>query len=132
MAAEVPEKNVAEIFRIYYLQLTQTLTSDDITATLYSGGLISVSEKEGIEVEGQSPKPKTAKLLHVAAVQRAINTEPNNTFLKVLNKHQKYKPLVKKIIMDHSEMFICFIGANDCTCYVIVLNIYLAMFHSVV
>ena len=105
MAAEVPEKDVAETFRKQYYQLSETLTPDDITAKLYSRGLISDSEKEDIEVAEVPLKRRTAKLL--AAVQRAINTEPNNfyTFLKMLNGHPKYKPLVKKIIMDHGEMW---------------------------
>ena len=120
MAAEVPKKHVAETFRKKYDLLSETLTPDDITAKLYSRGLISASEKEDIEVAEVPLKRRTAKLL--AAVERAIKTEPDNfyTFLKVLNGHLKYKKLVEKIIMDHGEMFF---GANDCTCNVIVLHV---------
>ncbi|KAL5469233.1 hypothetical protein EMCRGX_G030458 [Ephydatia muelleri] len=97
VAVEVPEKNVAEIFRINYHQLSEALNPDDITAELYSTGLISQAEKDEIEVAGQTKQCKTAKLLD--AVRRAINTKPNNfdTFLNVLNRLQKYRPLVKKI-----------------------------------
>ena len=120
VAAEVPKKDVAETFRLHYYQLSKTLKPDDITAKLYSTGLISQADKGDIEVTGQSLQHKTAKLLD--AVERAINAEPNNfyTFLKVLNRHQIYKRLVQNIIMDHGEMFF---GANDCTCNVIVLHV---------
>ena len=103
MAAEVPKKDVAEIFRLDYYQLSKTLKPDDITAELYSTGLISQAEKDEIEVAGQTEQCKTTKLLD--AVQRAIHSEPNNfcTFLKLLNRHDKYKPLVKNIL-DHGEL----------------------------
>ena len=114
MAAEVPEKDVAEIFRIHYNKLSKTLKPDDITAELYSTGLISKAEKDEIEVAGQTQQCKTTKLLD--AVQRAINTEPNNfdTFLNLLNRHPKYKPLVKNI-EEHGELLSMFF-LHDCAC----------------
>ena len=109
MAAEVPKENVAEIFRKVYATLIETLEADDITPALFSTGLISTVERNGIAVQGQTSQHKTTKLLE--AVQRAIDTEPNNfyTFIKLLNKHRKYTPLVMNI-MERGEL--CFFALS--------------------
>ncbi|KAL5469231.1 hypothetical protein EMCRGX_G030456 [Ephydatia muelleri] len=98
VAAEVPKKNVAEIFRIFYATLSEALVPDEITPALFSKGLISKLEKNEINVQGQTQEQKATKLL--AAVQRAIHAEQNNfyTFLKLLNKHKEYKLLVMNIM----------------------------------
>ena len=109
MAAEVPKKNVADIFRIVYATLTKALVPDEITPALFSEGLISNFEKNEINVQGQTQEQKATKLL--AAVQRAIHAEQNNfyTFLKLLNKHKKYKCLVMNI-MKRGEL--CFFALS--------------------
>ena len=103
MAAEVPKKNVAEIFRHHYSKLSEQITPEDITGKLYSSGLISQHEKEEIQVAGQPKNHMTSKMLD--AVERAIKADDDKfyTFLKLLNVHRKYKRLIKKI-MDDGEL----------------------------
>ena len=73
------------------------MNPDDISAHLRARNVITMNEKADVDLQTFTPQVRMDKLL--AAVQRAINIDPQNyeTFRDILGKEKKYSVLVKEM-----------------------------------
>lgn len=95
---EPPNKDqVFHTWRKFYAELREKVNPSDITAHMYSKGLISSSERDDADNKMHCDVDRMDKLL--PAVERAINIDKNNfyIFLDVLDKVPKHKHLVQTI-----------------------------------
>ena len=77
---------------------------DDVTAKMYSEGLISVTERDGINIPGLTMQKRTSTLLE--ALERAIMCDEIKfiIFLNILEDVNKYKLLVDNIRAELKNM----------------------------
>ena len=73
------------------------MNPDDISADLFARNVITKNEKAEADLQMFTTQVRMDKLL--AAVQRAINIDPQNyeTFLDILDKEKKYSALGKEM-----------------------------------
>ena len=87
-------KDAASVFVGFFAKLKENVNPDDISAHLLARRVITNNEKADVDLQMFTPQVRMDKLL--AAVQRAINIDPQNyeTFLDILGKEEKYAALV--------------------------------------
>ena len=83
-------------FKAIYADLINQLNPDDITAELFSAGLLTNSEIDEIDNFMLTPRKRMSVLLR--AVHRSIFIDPANfsTFLNIVDRIDRYKPIVEK------------------------------------
>ena len=83
-------------FRSMCADLQRQLNPDDISANLYSAGLLSMSERDEVNNVMLTSQKRATILL--TAVERAIHIDPKNfsTFLGILDKIYRYRPIASQ------------------------------------
>ena len=83
-------------FKAIYADLQSQLNPDDISAELFSAGLLTESEIDEINNFMLPPRQRVSILLR--AVRRSIAVDAANfsTFLNILDSIDRYKPIVAK------------------------------------
>lgn len=84
---------LTEVFRTNYAAMIEQIKPTEIYHKLYSGGLITQTERDNIFQYGDSRKGTTEL---VNAVERAIAANPSNfkIFLNILKTERRYSRLI--------------------------------------